>query len=749
MNRWIKALTISVALVIAVCAALVVTAFMLFDAEKIKFALVDTVEQKTGRRLTIEGLPELAIWPRLGMRLGAVSLTEKSSDELFAGVERASVSIAVLPLLSGELQADALEVSGLRARVVRYADGSFNFSDLVAAAGQQDGAPPRSGAPGSSAGKSSPAPPMRFVIAGVRIAGQELRWKDEASGQQLALTDFLLDSGRLGLGASGELGFRGVVSLAGSTGPARSDRLQLSLRSHYQLDSGAVVLSGVRGEVEGAAAGVAGLKLVAGGERVSLQPASGAVDAAGLSLAAGGRLDDRKFQLDLRLPQLRWQQDAVDGGTQRLSLPGAELAASVAQAGRRFEATLKSGVVLTLPALDLTLARIGGELRASDPQLFRQPVRLALAGDAAANLARASGTFQGSLALDDTQARLDLALDSAAPLTARAAIAIDALDIDRYLLPPVPAPAGAAPPPAADVPVDLSPLAGPTLKAKLTVGRLKLRDLVAEQLRIEASLAAGRLVVAPLSARLYEGQLDGRVQADAAEQTIAVRAKLVGVALGPLLQALAKIDLLSGRAQVDADLRSGGRSVAALKSALAGDIALRVSDGALKGVNLAQRFRELKGRTSAQGDAGGEARTGEATDFSELTATFKVRDGVVRGDDLSAKSPFLRLAGAGSVDLPNETLDYLLKASVVTTAAGQGGEGLEHLRGVTVPVRLSGPLVQPRWRIELGALVGEAAKARVAEKKEEVKAEVREAVEEKREAVRERAKEKLKGLLGR
>jgi AsmA protein len=134
-------------------------------------------------------------------------------------------------------------------------------------------------------------------------------------------------------------------------------------------------------------------------------------------------------------------------------------------------------------------------------------------------------------------------------------------------------------------------------------------------------------------------------------------------------------------------------------------------------------------------DVGVASDATQKTDFSELSASFRIADGVARNDDLAAKSPLLRLAGAGDIDIGNERLDYLLKASVVATSKGQGGGELDSLKGLTIPVRLTGPFEKPDWKIELAGLAGEAAKAKVEEKKEELK-----------QKVDDKLKGKLKGL---
>jgi AsmA protein len=201
---------------------------------------------------------------------------------------------------------------------------------------------------------------------------------------------------------------------------------------------------------------------------------------------------------------------------------------------------------------------------------------------------------------------------------------------------------------------------------------------------------------------------------------------------------LADKDLLDGRGNVALDVSSRGDSIAAMKKALGGTASLSLKDGAIKGINLAQSLRDIEGKLGAKQDATQQARAGDKTDFSELTASLRIANGVARNDDLAMKSPFLRLAGAGDIDIGAGQMNYVAKASVVANSAGQGGKDLEHLKGITVPVRVSGPFESLSYKLELANLVADAAKAKVEEKKEEVKAKVEE-----------KAKDKLKGLFGR
>ena len=93
--------------------------------------------------------------------------------------------------------------------------------------------------------------------------------------------------------------------------------------------------------------------------------------------------------------------------------------------------------------------------------------------------------------------------------------------------------------------------------------------------------------------------------------------------------------------------------------------------------------------------------------------------GVARNDDLDVKAPVLRIGGAGDIDIGNSRLNYVAKATVVATSKGQGGADLDHLAGLTIPVKLTGPFDAPKYEIDYGAVASQAAKARAQEKVQE------------------------------
>ena len=93
------------------------------------------------------------------------------------------------------------------------------------------------------------------------------------------------------------------------------------------------------------------------------------------------------------------------------------------------------------------------------------------------------------------------------------------------------------------------------------------------------------------------------------------------------------------------------------------------------------------------------------TDFSELGASLTMTNGLIRNDDLHAKSPLLRIDGKGQVDLPKDTIDYRLMTELVGSLAGQGGKGRDELAGIPIPVRIRGSLADPSYQPDVEDLL--------------------------------------------
>ena len=358
-----------------------------------------------------------------------------------------------------------------------------------------------------------------------------------------------------------------------------------------------------------------------------------------------------------------------------------------------------------------------------------------------------------SVALDFT-GKLDESTIKGKAAMARAKVAayefdlnIDKLNLDRYLAssekkqekkdePAKPAPKDKE----ADAPVDLSGLKGLNAKGKVEIGALQVQGLKLAAVKTEIRAADGRAEVGPHSANLYEGSLAGNLMLDGNANRVAVKETLSNIAVGPLLRDFAQQDRLEGKGNVALDVNAAGKTVNAMKSALAGTAKVNLKDGAIKGVDIGAIITKAR---SALGSQQAQAADGkERTDFSELNATFAIKNGVAHNDDLDVKAPLFRVSGAGDIDVAKSAINYVVKAAVVATTKGQGGKERDDLAGLTVPVKLSGPLDAMKYEVDYRAVAGDLAKSKVG-------GQAKEAIEKNRGKIEDTVRDRLKGLIGR
>lgn len=634
-----------------------------FDPNTYKPLLIETVMKERQRTLAIPGPIKLTLFPRLGVKVGEVTLSERNSAERFASIESAQVSLVLLPLLKRQVVVDRVTLAGLRARIVRSKDGKLSIDDLTA------GGPPRPAEAPAQQASAPFSPPFALDIAGIVLADAEMIFDDRQAPRRLQLSKLSIETGRIAPGVP----------------------TPVSLKGRLETDAPKL-----------------GADLAAQG-RFQLGPAPGRVT-----------LDALEVDLDAKL------------GTQPLKvrLTGA------------IEADTETNA-LNMPRLEI-------DAKLPNPKDAKAaPLALAAKGTLALKLGD-KGRLDAKLAgqFDESRFSATVAMPRLAPAAYTFDAEIDRIDVDRYLGhgsggSATPA-AGAGP----DKPLDLSALRDLDASGQLRIGALQALNLKASQVRAGVRAGAGRLTLSPLTAELYQGRLAGSASVSATTPVrVALQQNLEGIAIGPLLKDLSGNDALQGRGNVTLDLGAASSTAAGMMKSLAGSARLELKDGAVRGINVAQVIRSAKSLArgggagapaAAGGSSDGKAAKGDATDFSELSASFRIAQGVARNDDLAAKSPLLRVGGSGDIDLGASRIDYTVRATVVPTLEGQGGAELQALRGQTVPVRLSGPFSAIGWRIDFSAMAKEAAQSKIDEKREALK-----------DDAKRRLGDKLRGLLGK
>lgn len=256
-------------------------------------------------------------------------------------------------------------------------------------------------------------------------------------------------------------------------------------------------------------------------------------------------------------------------------------------------------------------------------------------------------------------------------------------------------------------PMDLEILSLVDADAKLVLGGLLFQDIKVGQSQLAVALKGSVLRADFVEVQLYDGKGRGFVTVDATGDAAAIGANLAvdGVAAQGFLKDAVEVDWLSGTGKLTVAVSGQGQSQRQLVDTLNGKADLSFSDGAITGFNLAQAMRGLsQGQLSSL-----KSGATEKTDFSELSATFNIVNGVAQNDDLKLASPLLRVGGAGRVLLPSQSLDYLAKPRLVASLTGQGGERQDG--GLEIPVKIEGPWAKPSIKPDISGLLKDPSKA--------------------------------------
>lgn len=791
MNKFAKIAAGLAVLVVVVVVALMVLAKVLITPERVKTTVLPLAREALQREVRLGDI-EVSLFS--GITLQDLAIEERGGGEPFVAIDRVVLRYRLWPLLFMRVVVDEVRLEAPAIRVERLADGSFNFSDLIA--GKEGGAPSATEALEPA---SEGAQPIDLLVSKVAVSGGELLLVDHVLNPEAPfryrLSDFRLEADDIALDRAFPFKVAGLLdqapfSVVGEVNPqtltgraaVELSALDVGPFSPYFKEQLPGIFGGARLDVKVEAEG--------GRERVA---SKGSVAVSELSLT----LDDLK-DAPLRDAALALDYD-VD-----LDLQGGALAISDGRVafneiplyfrgklerlfeapGLDLEAELKGldlrKAVDSLPAglVDLSAFGLGGGVSA----------RVRLAGTAAEPLKLLQG---GTVTLDEVQAdvgglrpalagTLKLGPDSvtAEGLTIRAGDNRATLDLsagnlfgkpiavttavrsERFALDPLlqssaapvaaGAPVGSTGAPAASA-EEIGPLDLPlTADGTVQIGETLYKGLAVTDFDLHYHLESNVLTVDRLTGKVAGGTFSQTARVDLGRKGLDYRTKLgiASIQADPLVTAFLPraAGTLFGSLTLDTELSGRGTLPAALKKNLSGGGELLVGEGKLTGAGLVRgladylHLEELRSVT-----------------FSQAKGNFRIEDGKVRFDS-AVSGHDLRMKPQGTVGLDGG-LDLGLDARLSPELTGKLDRKGQFSQFFTdaegwgqLPLKVTGTAGAPRFVLDTSA-VKERAKEKA---KEEVQKQLQEKVFEKLapkegeapDPTKEMLKDTLRGLFG-
>jgi AsmA protein len=519
-----------------------VAVFLFVDPNDHKERISAAVQKATGRELSLPGELKLSIFPWLAIETGAATLGNPPGfgDEPFLSLERAKLSVKLMPLLRKQLEVGRIEIDGLDLRLRQNAEGKGNWVDW--------GSPTTEPAPADP-----PGGPAQLDLAGIAITDSRISFED------LVAEQVDVEIGRVASGVAIPVSLQMQLITTQDAKPLPLDaEFQLTYdleQQRYQL--GDLSLAG-RLQPEGAPKEL-DWRFATPGADLNLL----AQTLAKTSFSA--QFGDAKLLGEIEGRQLI-DAPALNGIFKLSEVAPREL---MQQFGIVPPVTRDAGVLARFAAQGVWSWGAGGA-RLTDLALQLDESKL-------------TGRFAYA-----TDGGMDFALD------------LDRIDLDRYQPPPEEAEASTEP---IELPVDfIKPMRakGSFDVGEIKIGGARLTQLSAA-VAIANEVARFGPLKARLYGGTYSGDIGLDMRAEVPRLTMDEH--MQGIDIAALMKDYADSERLSGKGSLDMVLSARGRSGADLLKTLNGKMSVDLQGGAVEGIDvwyaIAQAQSVIKNRQLA------------------------------------------------------------------------------------------------------------------------------------------------------
>ena len=712
--KYFLILTLSLLLILIIAIA---GLFIFIDPNDYKNEITSKVQDATGRHLTISGDINFSLFPWLGLSLGETTLSnaEGFGNRPFASVNQVDIKVKLFPLLlQQQIEMQKVRLHGLQANLAKDKTGHNNWDDLTTAKPITEKKPITPESP-AKADKSKPGAGVLAALAidGLELTNAQLDWNDQLANQHVVVSKLNLVTGPLALPEPVD------VSLAMDLQASQPE-----MKGHVDF-KGQVALDLQAKQYH---ANKLDLKFSAQGEGLPVSPIDVRLQAnvnADLSQQA---VNVKKLQLDTLGTMLTGQVriTALD------KLPVAHGQITIDNLSPRDIAN-QLGIQLPVTSDNSVLKKASMDLEFTANQNEASLKKL-------------------KVRVDDTELNGTASVKNFAAPAIRFSLNANRVDVDRYLPPrsdkaskktasTAPTPGSAA---ATATTLPLEPLRSLDVDGNISLGKLKIVGARLSDMQLGINGKGGQIQLHPVKGNLYNGQYEGDIKLDVRTDTpkVSVNEKLTTVNVGPLLKDVMDKELVSGTANITANLTTAGSDLESIKKTLNGKASFSFTDGKVNGVNLGQMIREAYAKLKKKP---APPKTENATDFAEMSGSVTAINGIVRNNDLNAKSPLLRVKGEGKVDLPKDHISYLVSAAIVESNEGQTGKELEELKSLVIPIKVTGGITDPKFSLDLVPVLQKRAKQVIDEKVSKEKKKIKKHIEKD---LKKKLEEELKKKLG-
>ena len=751
MSKTIKTISIVASLVIALVITTLLLLPKLLNTDTFKQQITQQVEQYTGQALTITGDVKLALFPRLSLHTGAISLSQPTgitskntqANRPLLQIASAKIGVKLLPLLQNKFELSKIELNQPQVYFIAAKDGSTSLTELSNKK-PSNNLPKTSSTTAtnttttnSSSARDKTSALGVIAISGISIINGALIVEDQAQNAQYSLNQVNIEAGDILSHTLTPIKISALASINSNT-EANTNKIEnfaidIQAQASHSADLSSTTLQQVSARITEIGQSQSARKLSATLNQLSFNQTTQLLDIRTLKLVG----DDGKLSPELSIASLVLPTSVFHtNSSNRYVSP--IIAFTVAEKNLGLEARGEISVKDWNTQASIQGQIVSEEFMPKNILDFFE-IKYAATDKDVLNISKFSSNFNGSthgvalhninFTLDDSHFTGDVSLVNFSDPHYMFDIDLDQINIDRYLpessdSSSVSNPAKNAHENAAAGLAIMVPL--PLFKNMFANGMFRIGNLQANGAKLADIVvdikSNDKTVVIKPRANLYDGKTDGTITLSSKGDvsTLRIQNHLQDVNFGPLLKDVQVSDKIAGKGTATTDITFTENNGQQTNT---GTIVVAVVDGAFKDFDIKKilddaqdNIDSFRGKEIKQ-----ETANVSETSFAQMNATLFLNDNVITNNDLNIKAPAFRISGEGNVDLVSQALEYATSVTVVNTNEGQGGKNRSDLKGLIIPVRFYGDLSKPQYQIDFRALLNENVKRELAIKKDELR----------------------------
>ena len=724
MKQWFKRGLFTVVFLVIVALIGAAVFLLTFDPNAYKTKVEQLVYERYQRELRIDGEIELSLFPRIGLAVEQVSLSNRNSSEPFASIDSARFAVAVWPLLWDRLVVDHVAVSGFKVWLNRDTEGNYDFMDLL------HGGAPDVEEPISRSDETE----FQIDIAGLDLKAGEIHFTDAQSHTNMRVVALDVNTGRMTFGQPFDVIYKGRLVGDSPTADAVLEgqtvlQLEPHLR-HYMAQRVNVLLKGKVASYKGQ------MNLTLGQLNMRRSLAELSAEKLKLRINASWRneaaVSEHKVELALDLPQLSLAPDQVKSAPIAFSFKESQgealfginarikaLSGDYAQtkleqlhidiAGRQAETAWKidvSSAVTLQRQSEVFMVQwqdMSANLRVDDERLGPNPVNATVTG--AGQLQRTALEFDGLWQSANTEAQFKSRLNHDAHWKLALDVNAKSIDVNPWLPKPLFLD-GAAKKSQPVMLLDRIDWATVSKQLHVKADTFSAFDVLLEGVNLELEQTEGQVQITQAQAELFDGSLNATGSWQPQTAQAALNASLTDISLLPFFRIFDAKPSLDGQGSITLDLHAQGHNPQAWRETLDGTLQIKARDGRVVGWSFWQQLHQAN--DAVRNVFSGQVSMPEAqfdalqfTPFEALRIDAAVQKGQIsmRKFDWKGAGLKLEIEPESVIDLVNQRLAISLRADLQKKTLPAAEADLVSYASHPVYMGISGPLTDPSYSV--------------------------------------------------